>query len=308
MFISVVFTLILLVGGCKDNNSVGPLVSDKDAMTEIIASDAFFNLDNIALNDGDPSMSQSTSLGKVTTGIIPFNWGRKIQSASRTVVITKISDSTASAVVTHSWSGLVWIRGKYTLQDTSYSIFTKNITETITRNVKFVKKDRDSNPRKNWKISEISVLAGGTGNSDLTIQKVVFYIGSDTLEITNPLDYFFKVEQRYGRNGLHSVQPGINRGFKVQVTLNSTDPDSDFIVVHRPVWILNAGVYRRNIMTLVSSTQNNDNSYTRVYDLSWQGAWAGKHHVMIGAITRRSIFDDLVPFTSQMWGIPYLVE
>jgi PBP1b-binding outer membrane lipoprotein LpoB len=305
--ISVVFTLAFLIGGCKDNNSTEPLASDKDAMTEIIANDAFFNLDNIALNDGDPSALQSTSLRKITTGIIPFNWGRKIQSINRTVVFTEISDTTASAVVTHSWSGLVWIRGIYTPQDTSYSIIKKSITETIKRNVKFVRKDRDSNPRKNWKISEISVLAGGTANSDLMIQKVVFYIDSDTLEITNPLDYFFKVEQKYGSNGLHSVPPGINREFKVQVTLSSTDPDSDFVVAHRPVWVLNNGVYRRNLMTLVSSTLNN-NSFTRVYELSWQGAWAGKHHVMIGVITRRSIFDDLVPFSSQLWGIPYVVE
>jgi hypothetical protein len=51
-----------------------------------------------------------------------------------------------------------------------------------------------------------------------------------------------------------------------------------------------------------------NNSYTRVYELSWQGAWVGKHFVMLEAITRRSIFDDLAPFASHMWGMHYLVE
>ena len=56
----------------------------------------------------------------------------------------------------------MWIRAKYTPQDTMFSIIKKNFTETIVRLVKFVRINRTKDPRNNWKISEISAVKGGT--------------------------------------------------------------------------------------------------------------------------------------------------
>ena len=108
--------------GCDKNNSTEPVTNDKDAMSSIVANDALFQTDDVLLNDGDPTamVTSSNSLGKVSTAIIPRNWGRKIESFSRDVNFTALTDSTAIATVTHTLQGFVWIRAKYTPQDTAY--------------------------------------------------------------------------------------------------------------------------------------------------------------------------------------------
>jgi hypothetical protein len=298
---------IFLINGCKDKNSTEPIVTDQDAMKEIVSNDAFFSADNTALNDGDISESQTTSLGKVTADIIPSFWGRKIESATRSIVFTEIANDSASAVVTNSWTGIVWIKGKYSVNDTSLSLITKNVTESTTRNVKFVRISRDKDVRKNWRISEISAMQGGTVNGSITFTKVTFYIGGDTLVITHPLDYYFKVEKRNGSDGLHSVSQTAVPSFKIRVEITSSDPVGNYVIAYRPIWDQLNRVYRRGLMTLVDSSQNG-NIYTRVYENTWRGAWSGRHHVFVGAIPHQSLFDDTVPFASQIWGIPYLVE
>jgi hypothetical protein len=60
-------------------------------------------------------------------------------------------------------------------------------------------------------------------------------------------------------------------------------------------------------MKLLSSSANGDGSFTRVYESNWKGAYIGRFHIMISAITRVSIYDNLAPFSSNIWGLPYLV-
>lgn len=57
-----------------------------------------------------------------------------------------------------------------------------------------------------------------------------------------------------------------------------------------------------------STVSNGDGTFSRVYENSWQGVWAGRHNVMVNAITRQSIFNDTAAFSSQVWGIPYIAK
>ncbi len=303
MFVSVVFTFIFLVSGCKENNSTEPTEkTDQEAMTLLVANDALFSPESSLLDDGNPN----SSLQKISAVIIPRAWGRKILSFNRNIAFTVVSDSTATATVTNTISGYICIYPK----DTTKQLTTKDFTEVTTRNVKFVRRPFTRERGKNWKISEISILQGGTTNNNITIQRLVFYIGGDTLEIENPLDYYLKVGQIHGRGGLHELVASSVHLFKIQVKVKSTDPDSDIVVAHRPVWASAPGLYRRGAMKLVSDStvSNGDGTFSRVYENSWQGAWAGRHHVMVNAITRESIFTDSVAFSSQVWGIPYIVQ
>jgi hypothetical protein len=277
-------------------------------MTSIVADDALFQTDVLLMNDGDPTtaINSTTVLGKINTTIIPRNWGRKIESFSRNVNFTVLTDSTATATVTHTLQGFVWITAKYTMQDTTVSTIKKNFTETIVRLVKFVRINRTENPRKNWKISEVSAIKGGTTGSQITINEIRFYTDKDTIIITDPNSTFLKLE-----GGIARVVPelaaGVNVPIRVQVVVKSSSPDSDFVYVHRPYF--NVGVWQfRAHMNLLTSTSNGDGTFNRVYEFYWKGVWQGRHNMIVSAITRSSIIDDTTPFSSQLWGVPFIVQ
>ena len=302
------FVLALGFTGCEKNNLVEPTTSDKDAMTAIVADDALFQTDALLLNDGDPTttLSPSNSLGKVSTAIIPHTWGRKIESFSRNVNFTVLTDSTAIATVTNTLQGFVWITAKYSQQDTAVSTIKKNFTETIVHNVKFVRVNRTKDPRNNWKISEISAIKGGTAGSQITITEVRFYAANDTVIITDPVNTFLKLATGIGRF-VPELTADVNTPIRVQATVRSSAPDSDFVYVHRPYF--NAGQWQyRAHMNLVSSSSNGDGTYNRVYEFSWKGVWLGRHNMLVSAISRGSILDDTTPFSSQIWGVPFIVQ
>jgi len=77
--------------------------------------------------------------------------------------------------------------------------------------------------------------------------------------------------------------------------------------VHRPSFSAGQWQYRAH-MNLVSSTPNGDGTFTRVYEISWKGVWQGRNNMLVSAVTRGSILDDIVPFSSQIWGVPFIVQ
>jgi hypothetical protein len=300
----------LWIAGCDKNNSTQPVANDKDAMSSIVSNDALFQTDATLLNDGDPTttVTSTNSLGKVSTAITPRNWGRKIESFNRDINFTVLTDSTALATVTHTLQGFVWIRAKYTPQDTVFSVIKKNFTETIVRLVKFVRINRTTDPRNNWKISEISAIKGGTAGSQITINEMRFYTGTDTIVVTDPNNTFMKLEIGRGRF-VPQMTANINAPIRVQVDVTSSAPDSDFVYVHRPFFNISALLWQyRAHMNLMSSTPNGDGTFTRTYEISWKGVWMGRHDVLVSAVTRGSILDNATPFSSQVWGVPFIVQ
>ena len=298
----------LWLAGCDRYNSTEPATNDRDAMSSIVANDALFQADAVLLNDGDPTavLTSSNSLGKVSTAIIPLNWGRKIESFSRNINFTALTDSTAIATVTNTLQGYVWITAKYTTKDTSFSTIKKNFSETIVQLVKFVRINRTKDPRNNWKISEVSAIKGGTAVSQVTINEVRFYIGSDTVIVIDPNNTFLNLSNGPGRI-VPELAVNLNLPVRVQATVTSSAPDSDFVYVHRPYY--NAGqLQSRAHMNLLSSTPNGDGTFTRLYDISWKGVWPGRHNMLVSAVTEGSILDDTAPFSSEIWGVPFIVQ
>lgn len=307
------FALLLLgllsafwFAGCDKKSSTEPTTSDKDALTSIVADDALFSTDDVLLNDGDPVTTSSMySLSKTETTIIPRNWGRKIESFNRNVDFAVITDTTAQATVTHTMTGFLWIRAKYSSTDTAVTTIKKPFTETTTRIVKFLRIARTDNPKRNWKISEMSAVKGGTTGSQITINEIRFYAGDDTVIVTDPNNTFLKFAQGRGRFVPQlTVDP--NTPLRIQVTVTSSAPDSDIVTAHRPLWYVNKWIYRAP-MALISSTPNGNGTFTRVYEHSWRGVWMGRHNLLVSALTRSSIFDDdPTKLSSQIWGVPFI--
>jgi hypothetical protein len=273
---------------------------DQAAMASIIAQDPLFATDATALNDGDPS------LGKTDTAIAARSWGRKIESVSRDVTYDQIDDSTVIATVTNTLTGRVWIRVRSTPRDT---IIYKPLNEAIVHKVEFGQVPVPGFTQlHNWRMVAVSGTEGGTMNGGITIQNVIAFIGDDTVDVMSPLDSLFKFGHRNVHWGLREIVQNPATPFKIMVTVRSADPDSDIIVAHRPVWFMSVFGYHRAPMVLVSSASNGDGTFTRIYASTWQGCAFGRFQAMVSAITRQSIYDDQAPFSSQVWGIPYVVD
>jgi len=289
----------------QPSNSIPVSQQNQAAMASVIAQDQLFTTDQTALSDAAPT------LAKTDTAILPRGWGRKIENATRSVSYNQLNDTTVIATVTNTLTGQVWIRVKQSPHDT---IIYKPLSETIIHKVEFSKVAVSGfDSLRNWKMTAISGVQGGTDNGGLIIQNVTFYMNTDTVSVTNPLDSLFQIAQmtHSRRWGVREMQPGSAASFKVQVTVKSTDPDSDIIVDHRPFWFSSGCIYRRALMALVSSVSNGDGTFTRVYQSDrwvWPSAFAGRYLVYVGAITRQSIYDNQAPFSSNIWAIPYVVE
>ena len=296
----------LLLMGCQ-KEIAGPEVGEKDlaALRELIASEPLFTSDGMTLNDGDVVSFSSGSLGKVTTPIYPRGWGRKITSVSRDVVFDPVSDTVIVATITHTITGEVKIAAKYSLSDTSITIITKPLSETTVRKVKFHRIRRTDDPKRNWQPREVSGVKGGTQNSQVVINRIVVTIGTDTVNITDPTEYFMKL----GRFGGREVPTfGSTQAIKVRVTITSTESDTDFVSLHRPGMMMGMNFRPAHIrMQLVQQTVVSS-GFQRVYEHSWNGHFPGRHHVFVSALTRQSLFDDQAPFSSKVWGVPYIVQ
>jgi hypothetical protein len=298
---------ILWMSGCDKNSSTEATTSDREAISSIVAHDAFFQADVSLLNDGDPTSTPLYSLSKTDAAILPHAWGRKIESFHRDVNFTALTDSTAMATVTVTMQGFVWIRAKYALTDTVVQTIKKSFTETTTRIVKFIRINRSTNALNNWKISEISAIKGGTVGSQITINELRFYTGSDTIIVTDPNNTFLAAE-RGPRRCIPQLIANLTTPSRVEVTVTSSAPDSDIVSVHRPFWFVNRWLYHAP-MALVRSTNNGDGTFTHTYTSIWRGVWAGRQNMIVSAITRNSIFDnDTTQFSSQIWGVPFIVQ
>ncbi len=298
------FSLIYFSGCEKSSNMVtqpvGPVSQQSQSeISGLISNDPLFTTDATALSDGAPP------LGKIDSAITPRLWGRQITDVSRNITYDQIDDTTVVATITINLTGRVWILARGTMRDTT---FYKPLAETIEHKAKFVRFVGQDTTHVHWRLVAVSGTQGGTTNGGIVIQNVTFFLGNDTVQVMDPLNSYFEFGHRFSRMWLPEVLENPSESFKVQVTVKSMDPDSDIVSAHRPIWFGMGCIYRRAAMRLVSSTPNGDGTFTRVYEHSWQGAFMGRFNAFVGAVTRQSIFDDNAPFSSSIWGIPFIVD
>ena len=294
-----------LAGCSKSNNGpTGPSVSSQDQQTlnQTISSEALLTSDATYLNDGD------VVLGKVDTAIYPWYWGRKIDTAgvSRSVTYATVNDSTVRATVTTTVSGIFWIRGSFTFLG-AHQTFRKPFTETFTRNVIFVRYTNANTPNIKWRMAEISAVKGGSANPGFSISSVAFVTPTDSLSMTDPNNTYLRVGRSVTAGGLPTLNADSALSCKVYVTVVSASVDSDLVTMHHPYWSL-GGWHFRSPLKLISSVDNGNGTYTRVYARPWRGVWPGRHHVYVSVISRGTLFDNVAPFASQVWGVPLIVN
>jgi hypothetical protein len=304
----IVFGLMWLVGCAKDSGPNDTQTDPKQLAAEaVIAIDSLFTSDIDYLDDGNPNDGTGL-IAKIDTAILPINWGRKIDRSSflRTVTTQVLNDSTVECTITHSWSGTLWVRGR--LQgDTTRRTYLKPFTEQTMRKIRLVKFQNTTDEKRNWRLKEVSAMKGGTTSAPLiSIDNVVFYVGTDTLNVSDPLNYFLQIGRPMNQHGVPVLPASFTQGFRVRVTI--TSPDSiNHVTAHRPYW-QNGWRFRAPMGNPISSVKNVDNSFTNVYEYSWRGVWSGRHHIVVSAVPKNVVFDNVAPASSTIWGIPFIVE
>lgn len=310
-----IVALAFAISGCA-KSIMGPEATiDKQDLSELqqlIKEDPQFSGNTETLNDGEPVQFGVQSGNTIAVKIYPRAWGRRIISTTRDVQYETVNDSTVIATITNTIKGDVIIIAKSSPQDTVIKKITKPFTEVTTHKLKFYHLVRADSTKRHWRPSEISAVKGGTEGSLVTINKVEVTVGTNSYTITDPTNYFMKVKYGFGRL-LPILTP--NQPIKVHVTLTSSDPDTDWVSLHRPPMIsmdMMRGftpIKPLHIkMTLVSQTQVGA-AYERVYEYSWSNhGFGGRHTVFVDALTKGSLYDDTAPFSTQLWGIPYIVQ
>lgn len=303
--------LIAIGAGCKSTTEPSEtdqlyfqtVVTGSDATTSDIATS-----DVAAMNDQEFSAiatapaSAVPSIQSVTdNGFVPLRWRRHITDATRSITrISMSGDSVAVVEVQVTFTGTLQIAG--TLNGVPDTV-SKPFTESMHRLFRFVKIAATKHPRDNWKLDAVSVLQGGTANSTIAITKIeVLPPTGDTLAVTDPDTYFMHVDKGWAKK---LPMWGFNWSIVVNVTVNSSSPDTDYVFAHY-VPKNNTGIHK-NAIPLVSMTANGG-TYTKVYSTTFIIPGNNKKfsHVVFSATTRATLQSaDSTQIASSIWGVPY---
>ena len=246
------------------------------------------------------------SFAKVNTDIHPFRVGHKVRLVNKNLNVEFQGDS-AIGTLTKTYEGVLLIAAAYS--DTSSqpdTIIQKPFTTTVTRKLIFVKVANTAKPLLNWKLAAISLPEGGTGSTNINIQKVTVSIsGQDDLVIENPNEYFLSRWKKWWR-AIPVLQ--LNQPVKVQVEVKSAYADTDFVTLTYGADL--RGSHRaKKKFELVSSTPDGNGFYTKVYEQTYTAnPYRGFFHAIINAFPDQVIFNDAAPVETSMWGIPYIVK
>ena len=318
-FIILIFGLY--VSGCSDNSSVNnptqSVTNDNDYLKSVVSS----GYDNNQVNE-DNLMSQVVN--DLNTGPVnndqafpglPIDslkkWGRRISNVNVNYSITDYGDTMKALNITRT------INGNYIIIGTKNGVtdsVNKPYTEVFFNNVKFKRIERETNPRMNWRLYQISMLNGGTtqpqvGSSQVMITKIELYQDNFSMPryTFNGPDFQNKnifTTMKFGGTGI----PQIDREDSVYIKVYTTSQLApvDIVAWH---WPLNTFGFHRVQFDLLSQTGGGP--YERVYAKSikvFHLHRLGSFNGDISASTHESLWDDDInKFASSEVGFPYRV-
>jgi hypothetical protein len=161
---------ILIFNNCEKNPTGEEAITDEIAIRELIESDPeVFNQQGIN-DDGDQPMEYSSDeTPKLSEQINTVRFGRKGKFRLESIEVEFFGepDTLAIATITRSFDGEFVVVERDTNPDTpeDYIIYKKDMNNILIRKAKFKRVANTRNPRRNWKIFEVSM---GEGYSDLT--------------------------------------------------------------------------------------------------------------------------------------------
>lgn len=315
----------LLLAGCAKDDAVSPPLDPNDQLygsaqtddqffTLYVQNDEYFRTDEMTMNDGEePVGFDDVAIGKTLTPIRPLRWARAIRSVTRQVTRdSSTSDSLVYLTVTKTWTGVLVIAASY--DDTSTvpdTVIRKPFTTQSTKRFIFRRISDDRIVWRRWRAAAVSLIDGGTTSSsaiDLTQLKLFFERNGvpDSIVVTDPNATFIRF-WRFRPGPGHDLPDIVGgRPVRIQVTVVSTDPDTDHVVLRHGYSF--DGMRRRRIRLQLVSEQFDGSVYTRVYERSFMMHFRrGVFSAVVDAMTHGTLFDDTADVSTSFWGAPYVV-
>jgi hypothetical protein len=316
--LTLVIGIIFLLASCSKDTGTGPdqLTDEQFIQQQITTSDSLADIllsEEATIND---ESELEWDVGKITTPIKPFRWGRTIETVNRNVTVVIIGDSVAIATIVKTISGQFIIRASYSdealFPDTT---IRKPFTERTERRLRFVRIARSEHRERNWRPVAITLVQGDAqpdSNNKFFITSLEITTTSDTYRVSNPLDTWLRFGGLRTRVPLWTENDSVN----VRLTIESTD-------TARESSLLRFGVMRpehprhRLRMQLVSEVTLDSTTYFRVYERKFpvrlpmglpMGIAVGSFHAVVDVISKGTLFDDSAPVSNRFWGLPYLAR
>lgn len=303
-FLAFILAIVFLISGCTKESEIVSTISnlDKEAIKQVIENDDLIATLDASLNDGTylPIEFDFNSFSKA---IYPLKWGRIVKKITKEYDYEQVNDTLVVVTITRRVESDLKIAATYTQgSKTPDTIITKPLNEVFKRKVQVVKKESaDTTKARKWRIWAVSLVQGGTENSNITIKKIALTLpNGDVIEVTDPLNQFYRPGFLRHQGGIPSFNPSQN--VKISVTVQSAAPDTD--LVSMTFGVDRFGFHRaRKLFKMVSQSGNEE-----VYEADVKvHMHRGSFNAMIHAISRESLFDDSAPVSVSVWGVPYVV-
>jgi hypothetical protein len=340
LFTSLFLTLVLafVFPGCKDDSGIVDPNSSNDSVVRALRK----------ITDNSPSVNSFTPnyneegimalSGSLSKDFYPLKFGQKINLVSKNLTLTKDS-TTASGTLVQKFDGELIISGSFQkptigVNSPVDTVIHKPFSTTITRLLKYKKIANTGNDTLDWKITSVSLPAGGTEGGNVIIQKLTLTAANGTtLVVTDPAAFFFavgkdkeKVEDNdedndEGKDDHSALSADFksdgwlklmtwfkkNENVKFSVELLSTSSDPDLLTITYGA-MMNGGQRSKYKFNLVSTSQEGI-YFRRVYERNWGvPSFGGRMHAVINALTRSSVYDAGAPVEEKTWGIPFKVN
>lgn len=310
-----IFISLYMFTSCTDESS--PLADDtadspEAAMKQMIDEDEAYLSFEPAYNEEDAL----SILPKTDATIYPVRVGQRMILTDIEKNIEVTGDS-AFGTVTKYFAGRLFIAASYDEFEPGDSnvvdtLLTKDFETKVTRNFKFVKVANTDNPRRDWKITAISLPEGGTItngtlSNNIIIDKLTITLENGTeLVIEDPTNYFLS---RGVTDDARPLIPVIGRleNALLTVELRSSYEDDDFVTLTFGAKRVGYAISKKRFELL--SSDFDGVYYNKVYQAEYTThRFPGFFHAIINAIPKQVVHDDATPVEEHTWGFPYRIN
>lgn len=192
IIVLVILLLLISIPGCVDSSSANEENAIETLLLDLIDSDDVFGIEGF---DSDGAMDLDYEVGLETDGSgrilsdtlthgqgYRVRFGRNILDR-QTSVEFETGEDTAIGLVSHQISGTFIANVIDTSQVQVDSLsFTKDFSTLLTRKIRFIKVEDDSNPDGyRWKIDALTPMIGGAGDK-VSINGLSLYMLGDSLQ------------------------------------------------------------------------------------------------------------------------------
>ena len=277
---------------------------DKEYLEFVIENNPLLNSDVVPLDDGDAYSSDycggSTRLNERG---YPLRWGRVIRKVSKSVEFDEPSEECIIATVTRTLNGILKISAPYQLSTRMrHSIISKPFIERSARKAQFLRIGRVKDPSKNWKLNAVSIVRGGTENTNVVIDELVMRAdGGEKVSLRSPDENIWP----FGLDSSTVATVEAESDLDVAVKLETTEVEPNMVVLRSGF----RGRWGQRTLLPLTFENRSGNHYIHTYENTVRPQpRPGVFHAVVEVITRESLCDLDAPVCTSFCGVPYVIR